>query len=155
MLTFIRRLNYRDRVLETLGALFVAYPRGRLFSRDFPGLRDRIRGYFDAETPPARAALALGAEMLGSLVGQLDTKAKRDLNAALLALTAEDIVRIAGSRTARIRGPRGDAVRTLAEMISVALFMARRMSETGTIGESDRARFAETIDALLGEHAQK
>jgi hypothetical protein len=153
MLTFIRRLSYRDRVLETLGALFVAYPRGRQFSRDFPDLRNRIRSYFEAETPSARAALALGGEMLGSLIGQLDAKAKRDLNAALATLTAEEIERIAGSRTARVRVPRGDAAQMLAEVIAVALFMARRMSEAGTIGESDRARFAETIDALLGEHA--
>jgi len=155
MLKFIRRLNYRDRVLETLGALFVAYPRGRQFFRDFPDLRNRIRSYFEAETPPAHAGLALATEMLASLVGQLDAKAKRNLNAALTALTAEEIERIAGNRTARVRAPSSDAARTLAEVIAVALFMARRMSEAGTIGESDRARFAEAIDALLGEHAEK
>ena len=151
MLRFIRRLNYRDRVLETLGALFVAYPRGRQFFRDFPGLRDRIRSYFEAETPPARAALALGAEMLGTLIGQLDAKSVQELRAALTKLPAQDIERIASQRTSRMRGPSGDASQVLAEVIGVALFMARRMSEAGTIGESDRARFAETIDALLGE----
>jgi len=151
MLRFIRRLNYRDRVLEILGALLVAYPRGRQFFRDFPELRDRIRAYFAAETPPARAALSLATEMLSSLVGQLDAKAKRDVSAALAALTPEEIKLIANSRTARVRGQRADVAQMLAEVMSVALFMAQRMSEAGTIGESDRTRFSETIEALLGD----
>jgi len=151
MMRFIKRLNYRDRVLEILGALFVAYPRGRQFFRDFPGLRDRIRGYFDAQTPPARAALALAAEMLSALVGQLDAKARCDLSTALATLTAEEVERIANSRTARMRGPRGDAAQMLAEVMSVALFMAQRMSEAGTIGESDRASFAASVKAFVGD----
>ena len=48
MLSFVKRLAYRDRVLEQLSTLLVMYPRGRQFADDFrtlPGIiRARFRG---------------------------------------------------------------------------------------------------------------
>ena len=39
MLSFVKRLAYRDRVLEQLSTLLVMYPRGRQFANDFPPSR--------------------------------------------------------------------------------------------------------------------
>jgi len=151
MLRLVKWLNYRDRVLEYLGALFVAYPRGRQFARDFPGLRGRIRADFAADVPPPRAAVGLAAAMIEELVGQLDDKGRRSVREALAGLPPCEVERLAADNLARASGRRGDAAQTMAEVIAVALFMAGRMSVAGTVGDSERAAFAAAIDAVLAD----
>jgi len=151
MLRLAKRLSYRDRVMEHLGALLVAYPRGRQFGTDFPELGARIRADFAADVPAPRAALGLAAAMIEALVGQLDDNGRRRVREALAALPPREVERLAADRIARAPGRGGDAARIMAEVIAVALFMAGRMSTAGAFGDSERAAFAAAIDAVLAD----
>jgi hypothetical protein len=150
MLTLLKRLNYRDRVLETLGALLVAYPRGRQFTRDFPTLRRAIKQDFEAEKPHQIAALELAASILSTLAEQLDPQGRAAACAVVQRFAWRDLKSLAARRLAGEKSAPQDGAHLIAELIGGAVYICRRMVDEGTLGRAEYAGFLDTLDGILG-----
>jgi hypothetical protein len=149
MLTFAKRLAYRDRVLDHLGALLLMYPPGRQFAVDFPGLRARVRAHFDEGLSPAGSALQLAAEIIAGLVGQLDVDARREVLARVEQLGRDELATMASRRLSHRSADQKDTVAFATQLIGVAIFMAQRICKEGTAAESEYRFFIEQLDRAL------
>ena len=137
MLRQARWLIYRDRVLEQLGALLLAYPRGRQFIGDFPALKPEMRRHFDDGSAPASAALQVAAKILGGLLGQLEPAERALVAARLGALDLDALKAIATERLARRRDDAAGPVELAIELGGVAIFVARGLAEEGTLAREE------------------
>ena len=131
MLRLARRLQYRDRVLDHLGALLIWYPSGRQFFKDFPGQAE-IRGDFEAGVAAQRSALRLAKTIIEDLVAQLDQSGRSAVAAALGTLDMEELRAIASDRVAGGASTVKDRTAFIAQLIGAAIFM----------GADDRGRDA-------------
>ena len=146
MLRQAKWLFYRDRVLEQLGALLLAYPRGRQFFRDFPGLKSEMRRHFEAGLAPASSALQLAAAIVAGLLGQLGAGEREDVAARLGALDLDGLKATASERLARRSAETGEPRAFAIELAGLAIFIARGLAEEGTLSR-------EEYNLLLGEIA--
>jgi hypothetical protein len=154
---FVRRLRYRDQVLEHLGALLLMYPRGRQFADDFPGLRASIRTHFEEGAAPSAAALKIAADILSGLLHQLSDLEKRGLLSSLANADPVEAKALASRRLARAKTDAANAAAPTVfagELASVAIFMAWRMSEEGTLRREEVNYLLRTIEEALGAEAQ-
>jgi hypothetical protein len=150
MLRFVRRLAYRDRVIEQLSALLVMYPRGRQFADDFPALPTTIRTRFDDGASPAACTAELAGAILGDLLGQLDEVERSAVAERLRNVGAEQFRMLAAQRICeRRRDGAADRTSFVAELTGVALYLARRMLEEGTLGAREYEFLAATVDRAL------
>lgn len=150
MLRQAKWLFYRDRMLEQLGALLLAYPRGRQFPDDFPGLKAGMRRHFDGGLPPASAALQLAGGIVAGLLRPLAAEERERVLARLLASGLDDLKAAATRRTARRSRDVTDPTELAAELAGVAIFMARGLAEEGTLSRDEYAWFVGELDAALG-----
>ena len=133
MLRQAKWLFYRDRVLEQLGALLLAYPRGRQFSDDFPGLKAAMRRHFDGGLPPGSAALQLAGGIVAGLLRQLGAEERETVLTPLLALGLDDLKAAATQRTARRSPDIADPIAFATELAGVmrtAIGWPRRGSQS-------------------------
>jgi hypothetical protein len=148
VLRFVKRLNYRDRVLDHLGALLLAWPRGRQFARDFPGLRATIRGHFEAGLSPQSSATRLAA---GIIAGTLRQLGEPDRRAVLDEIGRLDREALASMASRRVAGgvDKPDPVAFATDLVAIAIFMARRMAEEGTLQRSDYVHVLREIEGAI------
>jgi hypothetical protein len=149
MLSFVKRLAYRDRVLDQLDALLLMYPPGRQFSADFPGLPARVRVHFGEGLSATGSALQLAAEIIAGLVDPFDADARREVLAQVTRLRPDELAATAARSISRQRSDQKDKVAFVAELIGVAIFMAQRMRQEGTAAESEYRIFIELLDRAL------
>jgi hypothetical protein len=154
MLRQAKWLFYRDRVLEQLGALLLAYPRGRQFFRDFPGLKVEMRRQFDAGVAPASAALQLASGILSGLVRQLGAAERTVVLARLRSVELEELKAIAAERNAGRRRDETAPAAFAAELAGVAIFMARGLAEEGILARAEYAWLLGELDAALGRDGE-
>ena len=150
VIRFVRRLHYRDRVHEYLNALLMGYPSGRQFADDFPGLPSAIRSHFDSGLSAPSAALDLAAEIICALLGQLGTLEKGRVLQALRQPDRDEAAALASRRIAGDRERVPDPVSFLTQLASLAIFMAKRMTEEGTLRSGEYAAFLERIERTAG-----
>jgi len=146
---FFRRLNHRDAVLRDLEALLLAYPRRRQFDRDFPSLKPMIRKDFEAGVSPSVSALRITSGVIANFIGQLGEEERERVLDALVKGGRTDFAEVA---TRRVRGTRAgvqDRVQFITQLIGVAIYMAGRMAEEGTLRWDDYADFLNRIEAAL------
>jgi len=125
------------------------YPRRRQFAGDFPELRATIRSEFEGGTSPPSAALKIAADIIAGLLRQLPEEAR--------AIVLNDIIRsdpaalkaLAAARLGRDKARASDAVAFAAQLIGVAVFMARRMVDEGTLRLEEFHHLLAAIDAAL------
>ena len=146
---FVERLNYRDKTLSHLNALLVYYPSGRQFTKDFPRLRQTIRAHHESGVTPQSAALQIAAEIVGRFLQQLDDTQRAAVASALMASDLATLESLASKRMAQRRVKPGDAVTFATQLTGVALFMARRMAETGALGREDYRHLLTTVERAL------
>lgn len=144
MLRYARWLRYRDQVLGHVGALLLAYPRGRRISADHPRLRASIRVLFDAGVSPTAAAAQLASAVITGLMGQLDAEGRLAALERLRSLDEEMLRSMASRCIAGALEPPTSPPILAAELAAVAMFLARRMTEEGTLNRRD-------YDALSSE----
>ncbi len=149
MLRFARWLNYRDEALGHLGALLAMYPRGRQFTRDFPGLRRALKAHFDAGLSPAGAALQLGATIIADLARQLDAGGRAAAAAELKRISADELGELAARQISRQPDEVPPPAIFLARLAGVALFLGGRMAEEGRLAQGEMQFFAATVDNAL------
>jgi hypothetical protein len=146
---FVRRLSYRDAVLEHLDALLLSYPSGRQFTKDFPGLRAAIRSHFEAGVAPASSAVQLAAKIVAAFVRQLDGDARAEVLARLSTVEHGELEALAAKRIAKRQRPPAEASAFAAQLSGVALVMARRMTETGTLRPEELDHLLRAIEEAL------
>ncbi len=149
MLRQAKWLFYRDRVLDQLGALLLAYPRGRQFFRDFPGLKVEMRRQFDAGVAPASAALQLASGILSGLVRQLGAAERTVVLARLRSVELEELKAIAAERNAGRRQDLAEPAAFAAELAGVAIFMARGLAEEGILSRQEYAWLLRELESAL------
>ena len=149
MLRQAKWLFYRDRVLEQLGALLLAYPRGRQFFRDFPGLKAEMCRHFDAGVAPAPAALQLASGILSGLVRQLGAAERTVVLARLRTVQLEELKAIAAERNAGRRRDETAPAAFAAELAGVAIFMARGLAEEGILARAEYAWLLGELETAL------
>ncbi len=147
---FVERLNYRDKTLSHLNALLVYYPSGRQFTKDFPRLRQTIRAYHESGLTPQSAALQIATEIVGRFLQQLSDAQRAAVASSLAESDLATLERLAAKRMAQRRVKPGDAVTFATQLTGVALFMARRMAETGALGREEYRHLLTTIEQALG-----
>jgi hypothetical protein len=153
VLRFVKRLNYRDRVHEHLNALLVGYPAGRQFADDFPSLRDAIRSRFEAGVSAPSAALQLAAEIVSGLLGQLDAAGKVRVAEGMLRLDREQAAAMASRFLAGAREEPADRLSFATELAGLAVFMAARMADEGTLRRGEYDYLVAAIEEALGAEA--
>ena len=149
MLSFVKRLAYRDRVLEQLSTLLVMYPRGRQFADDFRTLPGIIRARFEEGASPASCAVELAGMILGELLGQLDAQARSAVAERLRNADPDQLKALAAQRISERGKDPADPVALAADMAGVALYLARRMTEEGSLGAREYEFLAAAIDRAL------
>jgi hypothetical protein len=149
MLRQARWLFYRDGVLEQLSALLLAYPRGRQFFRDFPGLKAEMRRQFDAGVAPASAALQLATGILSGLVRQLGEADRALVLARLRSMELEALKAIAAERNAGRRRDETAPAAFAAELAGVSIFMARGLAEAGILARREYAWLLGELETAL------
>ena len=154
MLRQAKWLFYRDRVLEQLGALLLAYPRGRQFFRDFPGLKVEMRRQFDAGVAPASAALQLASGILSGLVRQLGAAERTVVLARLRSVELEELKAIAAERNAGRRRDETAPAALAAELAGVAIFMARGLAEEGILARQEYAWLLGELEIALDRNGE-
>lgn len=154
MLRQAKWLFYRDRVLEQLGALLLAYPRGRQFFGDFPGLKAEVRRHFDAGLAPASASLQLASGILTGLLRQLGGAERAWVLARLRSMELEGLKAIAAERNAGRRRDETAPAAFAAELAGVAMFMARGLAEEGTLAREEYAWLLGELEAALGPNGE-
>jgi hypothetical protein len=156
MLRFIRRLNYRDRVFDYLGALLLFYPRRRRVSKDFPGVRNAIGSSFEAGLAPSSCALKLAAGIIQELLRQLDLRERKVVLAELARLEWHDFHALAARRLARPAADTRNGAIFVGQLTGIAMFMARRMKEEGTLSPVEYHQFVSELakDLCIGSGAE-
>jgi hypothetical protein len=154
MLRQAKWLFYRDRVLEQLGALLLAYPRGRQFFGDFPGLKAKMREHFDAGLAPASASLQLASGILTGLLRQLGAAERALVLARLRSVELEALKAIAAERNAGRRRDETAPAAFAAELAGVAIFMARGLAEEGMLGRAEYAWLLGELETALGSNGE-
>ena len=137
-------------MLEQLGALLLMYPRGRQFAADFPDLRATIRRRFEEGVAPSSAALQIAADILADMLRQLGKEDRAAVLAAILAAPPETVESRAARRLAGERTRAAEKVAFATELSSVAILMARRMAEEGTLRQEESDYLAGAIRSALG-----
>ena len=150
MLRYARWLSYRDKVLEHLGALLVMYPRGRQFTDDVPQLREAIRIHFDSGMPPSGAAVQLAAGIAGQLLQQLASGDRALVLRRLREMERTDAEALASRQISRRPGETRDPVAFAANLIGVAILIASRMADEGSLHRNDLERLLSEFDAATG-----
>ncbi len=150
---FVGRINHRDAVLAHLGALLLCYPPKRQFADDFPELKSRMRSDFEAGVTASSSALQIAEAIVGSFVGQLDATEKAAVLGGLVDTGRRGFAEIAERRVKGAREPAGGNVLFVTRLAGVALFMAGRMSEEGSVGRHAYAEFVARLALLLGADA--
>jgi len=136
--------------MEHLGALLLMYPRRRQFAKDFPELRAAIRGHFGEGAAPSSAALKIAADILADLLAQLDAPQKAALLASLPDLDPAEAKALAARRLAGDRSQSADPSVFAKELLAVAVFMARRMTEEGTLRREELHTLLKAVEGALG-----
>ena len=154
MLRQAKWLFYRDRVLEQLGALLLAYPRGRQFFSDFPGLKTETRRHFDGGLAPASAALQLAAGILSGLLRQLGAAERAAVLARLRTVQLEELKAIAAERNAGRRRDETAPAAFAAELAGVAIFMARGLAEEGILAREEYAWLLAELETTLDPNGE-
>ena len=149
MLSVIKRLRYRDEVLQRLGTLLVMYPRRRQFAADFPGLRDLLRAHFQAGVSSTGSALQLSVTIIEALARQLAARDRAAVSAQLNETDWSELQRTTARQLAGKPWPARDAATFAAQLIGGAIFMARRMAEEGTLGRAEYAFLLWELDRIL------
>ena len=154
MLRQAKWLFYRDRVLEQLGALLLAYPRGRQFLGDFPGLKAKMRQHFDAGLAPASASLQLASGILTGLLRQLGGAERAWVLARLRSVELEELKAIAAERNAGRRHDLAEPAAFAAELAGVAIFMARGLAEEGILSRQEYAWLLGELEIALDRNGE-
>jgi len=137
-------------VLEQLGAFLLMYPRGRQFAADFPDLRATIRRRFEEGVAPSSAALQIAADILADMLRQLGAEERTAVLAAIRAAPPESVESRAARRLAGERARTAEKAAFATELSSVAILMARRMAEEGTLRQGEFRHLVAAIEAALG-----
>jgi hypothetical protein len=146
---FFRRLNHRDAVLRDLDALLLAYPRRRRFDRDFPALKTTIRNDYEAGISPALSALRISSGVIGNFVEQLGEGGKESV---LHTLVEQGRAGFVGAAHRRVEGKPEvvkDRVAFVTQLIGLAIYIAGRLAEEGTLRWDDYADFLMRIETAL------
>jgi hypothetical protein len=138
-------------VLEQLEALLLMYPRGRQFAADFPWVPEIVGKRFEEGVTPASAALQIAADIIVHLLVQLAEVDRRMARDNILATDERHAEMLAKSRLARETRRQPDPARFAAELCAVAIFMARRMTEQGTLRREEYRHLLKTIGLVLGK----
>jgi hypothetical protein len=146
----VRRLRYRDEVMEHLGALLLMYPRRRQFADDFPEIPAAIRGAFESGTRPSSAALTMASGIITGLLGQLPKEQRDAVRQGLVTVGTDSVKDLASRRLARDSGRTVEPVAFATELTAVATWMAQRMADEGTLGREDVASLRAAIAEALG-----
>ena len=146
---FVKRLRFRDKTLDHLGALLLYYPSGRQFTKDFPGLRRTIRAHCDAGVAPESSALQIAVGILERFLRQLSADERAAVVAALAETDLEALGALAAKRMAQRKVRPGDGVTFATQLSGVAIFMARRMAETGALRREEFQHLLNSVEAAL------
>ena len=148
-------LGYRDAVLADLNALLVAYPRGRQFTDDFPGLKSLLRSHFDGEVHGPSSALQISETIIGTFIRQLSEAQRTNVLEALIANGRKSFEEFVDGQIAGRRGTSREPVAFSVHLTGCALFIADRMASRGLLGRSDTDAFVERIAKTLGADEAK
>jgi hypothetical protein len=151
---FVGWLNHRDAVFANLNALLLLYPPRRQFTDDFPKLKSIVRAHFDDGVSANLSALRIAETILQNFIRQLEESEKARVLGALIATGREGFAEIAERRVQGAREPLSDNVTFVTHLAGVAIFMAGRLADEGTIGRHDFEGFVERQAAALGADAE-
>ncbi len=155
MRAFIARLRHRDAVLENLNSLLLLYPRKRQFAADFPELKAVMRAHCEAGVAAPSSALQIAVGIIENFLRQLDDRGKAAVLDALVQTGRPGFSEIAAARLKGERGEERDPVRFATRLAGVAIFMAARMAEEGTLSRRDYGGFLEKLASALGADAAR
>jgi hypothetical protein len=149
----VGRLNHRDAVFSNLNAILLAYPSGRQFTDDFPDLKSIIRKHFEDGVGAPASALQIAERIILSFIGQLGDEEKGSAFDAILRTGRQGFAAIAERHVRGARDQRRERADFVTQLVGVALFMAGRMAEEGTIGRYECDGLQARLAAALSPEA--